>query len=98
MHAAIFSKSFAHLADSPFGIPKLRETILQLAVMGKLVPQVAAEGTGAELLARIESEISRQLTSGIVRQRKPIPGVQQNEVPFDIPPSWAWARLQSLGH
>jgi type I restriction enzyme S subunit len=97
MDAGILSQSFAPIADAPGGMQQLRDTILQLAVMGKLVPQIPAEGTGEELLERIKAETSAQINSGIIRPRKPTPSLKQNELPFPVPASWTWARLQLLG-
>ena len=49
-------RAFDQLADAPGGVPKLRELILQLAVQGQLVMQLAGDETASEMLARLGQE------------------------------------------
>ncbi|MGO4958929.1 restriction endonuclease subunit S [Bifidobacterium pseudolongum] len=94
----------------------LRDSILQMAVEGKLVEQREEEGTAADLLASI-----REQRAQLVREKKakPVKGGESfiwrdddghwferrgkgeavcidDEIPFDIPDSWCWARLVSV--
>ena len=63
----LFLKNFAHLADSPDGIKKLRELILQLAVQGKLVTQEPSDEPASILLERISTEKARLIKEKIIR-------------------------------
>jgi|SRR5690625_1495263 len=90
-------QKFDALVDAPNGVQKLREMILQLAVRGKLVPQDPSDEPASVLLERIEEEKQRLFESGEIRKPKKLPPVEPDEVPFDIPRTWAWSRLASLG-
>ena len=100
---------------------RLRKSVLQMAVQGKLVPQDPADEPASELLERIRGQ-RRQLIaekkmkapkggeSAIYtgsdgrRYEKRIdakggesePICIEDEIPFDIPDSWEWVRLESL--
>lgn len=56
MSTETFIENFAHFLDAPNGITKLRELILQPAVMGKFVPQDPSEGDARELLERLRND------------------------------------------
>ncbi|MEK3713829.1 restriction endonuclease subunit S [Paenibacillus sp. FSL R7-0333] len=66
----------------------LKNSILQLAIQGKLVEQREEEGTAKELLKQINAEKEQ-----LIKRGKPIPGITENDIPFDIPESWEWVRL-----
>ena len=72
---------------------KLRRSVLQQAVEGKLVPQRAEEGTAAELLKEIEKERAGLVKAGKMKKAKPLPEISEEEIPFEIPESWEWVRL-----
>ena len=76
---------------------KLRRSVLQQAVEGKLVPQRAEEGTAAELLKEIEKERAGLVKAGKMKKAKPLPDISLDEIPFEIPESWVWVRLAQLG-
>jgi type I restriction enzyme S subunit len=80
--------------ESSFDI--LKQTILQLAVMGKLVPQVASDEPSSELLKRIEHERARLVTEGAIKKPKPTLPVGEHEYQHSIPASWNYVRLQDL--
>lgn len=69
---------------------ELRKAILHLAVSGQLVPQIHREGTGKELYEQIQAELANG------KRRKPLPEITEEEVPFNIPGSWTWARLRDI--
>lgn len=72
---------------------QLKNSILQLAIQGKLVEQRAEEGTGAELFREIQSEKKRLVKEGRIKKEKPLPEISEDEIPFVIPESWMWVRL-----
>lgn len=77
---------------------QLKNSILQLAVQGKLVEQRPEEGTAEELYARIQAEKQRLVKEGKMKKEKPLPEITEEEKPFDIPESWKWVRIgQVLG-
>ena len=72
---------------------KLKNSILQLAIAGKLVEQRAEEGTAEELFAQIQAEKQRLVAEGKLKKQKPLPEFTEEEKPFDIPECWKWVRL-----
>ena len=75
---------------------ELKNSILQLAIQGKLVEQRPEEGTAEELFARIQEEKGRLIKEGEIKKEKPLPEVTEEEKPFDIPKSWMWVRLGNV--
>lgn len=71
----------------------LKQTILQLAVMGKLVAQDPNDEPARELLKRIEHERTRLEAEGMCKPSKPIPPVEEDERPFEVPKGWEWERI-----
>jgi type I restriction enzyme S subunit len=84
------------LVGAPNGVKKLRELILELAVRGKLVAQNLDDEPADELLTRIAIKKSRLVIAGIVNKPKPSKNISNQELPFQLPKSWAWTRLGNL--
>lgn len=74
----------------------LKNSILQRAIEGKLVPQHKEEGTAKELLAEIRAEKARLIKEKKIKKSKPLPEITDEEKPFDIPESWEWVRLDDI--
>jgi len=74
----------------------LKNSILQLAIQGKLVEQREEEGTAKELLKNIEAEKKQLIKEGKIKKQKALPEIKEDEIPFDIPESWEWVRLIDL--
>lgn len=74
----------------------LKNSILQLAVQGKLVEQRAEEGTARELLEQIKLEKEQLIKDKKIKKSKPLPEITEDEIPFEIPESWVWVRLIDL--
>ena len=72
---------------------ELKNSILQLAIQGKLVEQRPEEGTGEELYQQIQREKDALIKAGKIKKEKLLPEIGEDEKPFDIPESWVWARL-----
>ncbi|EEW2210523.1 restriction endonuclease subunit S, partial [Escherichia coli] len=76
-----------------YGIKKLRELILELAVRGKLVPQDPNDEPASELLKRIAAEKAELVKQGKIKKQKPLPEISEEEKPFELPEGWEWVRL-----
>jgi type I restriction enzyme S subunit len=76
-----------------YGIKKLRELILELAVRGKLVPQDPNDEPASELLKRIAAEKAELVKQGKIKKPKPLPEISEEEKPFELPVGWEWVRL-----
>jgi type I restriction enzyme S subunit len=74
----------------------LKNSILQRAIEGKLVPQRKEEGTARELLAEIRAEKARLIKEKKIKKSKPLPAITDDEKPFDIPENWEWVRLGEI--
>lgn len=74
----------------------LKNSILQLAIQGKLVEQREEEGTAKELLGKIEVEKQQLIKEGKIKLQKPWSAIKEDEIPFDIPINWEWIRLGDL--
>lgn len=77
---------------------ELKNSILQLAIQGKLVEQRPEEGTAEELYQQIQAEKQALIKAGKLKKEKPLPEITEEEKSFDIPESWKWVRLGKLLH
>lgn len=75
---------------------QLRNSILQLAIEGKLVEQRSEEGTAEELYQLIQKEKEGLIEAGQIKKQKRLLPIQEDEVPFDIPATWEWVRVGDL--
>ena len=94
---------------------KLKKTVLQEAIQGKLVQQIAEEGTAQKLLEQIKAEKQKLVKEGKLKKSALKDSVIfkgddnkywekkgttceciDEDIPFDIPKSWAWARLETI--
>ena len=94
---------------------QLKKSILQEAIQGRLVPQIAEEGTAKELLEKIKTEKEKLIKEGNLKKTALTDSVIfkgddnkyfekngkiekdiTNEIPFEIPDTWAWSRLSNL--
>jgi type I restriction enzyme S subunit len=100
--AAIKRKSSAGRGSSSkielYGIKKLRELILDLAVRGLLVSQDPNDEPASELLKKIAAEKAKLMAAGTIKQDKPFPLIKEAEKPYPIPAGWNWVRLGEVGN
>ena len=75
----------------------MQKSLLQMAIQGKLVEQRAEEGTGEELYQQIQAEKQALIKAGKIKKEKPLPEITEEEIPFDVPESWKWVRLGTIG-
>ncbi|EAA8196927.1 restriction endonuclease subunit S [Salmonella enterica] len=81
-----------------YGIKKLRELILELAVRGKLVPQDPNDEPASELLKHIAAEKAELVKQGKIKKPKPLPEISEEEKPFELPAGWEWIKISEIGH
>ncbi len=79
-----------------YGIKKLRELILELAVRGQLVPQNPDDEPASVLLEKIATEKARLIKDGKLKKQEPLPPITDDEKPFELPEGWEWVRLIDL--
>jgi len=88
---------FDTLFTTEHSIDQLKQTILQLAVMGRLVPQDPSDEPSSVLLTRIAKQKERMIEQGSLKRDKPLPAQKEDEKPFELPMGWAWSRLPEIG-
>lgn len=93
---ARLSSHFDTLFTTEASIDALKQTILQLAVMGKLVPQDPSDEPASALLERIAAEKARLVKEKKIKKEKPLPAISENEKPFELPQGWAWCRFEDI--
>ena len=73
---------------------QLKNSILQLAIQGKLVPQNSADEPASELLKRIRKEKEQLVKDGKLKKKDlVVEPISDEEKPFEIPESWEWCRI-----
>lgn len=75
----------------------LKKSILQYAMQGKLIPQNPNDEPASELLKRIKAEKEQLIKDGKIKKEKPLPPITEDEIPFKIPSSWVWCRVNDIG-
>jgi type I restriction enzyme S subunit len=75
---------------------EIKQSILQYAIQGKLLEQREEEGTAEELYQQILIEKEQLIKEGKNKKSKPLPQIQPEEIPFEIPSSWKWLRLGEI--
>jgi len=84
------------LMDSPNSTAKLRGLIMQLAVQGKLAPQDPNDEPASALLKKIRLENEKLIKEGKAKKQSPLPPINPDEMPFELPDSWEWSRFGEL--
>jgi len=84
---------FDVLFSTESSVDALIQTLLHLAVMGKLVRQDPDHETASSLLERIRAEKSRLEQSGTLKKEKPLDQVSASKMPYGLPASWAWSKI-----
>ncbi|OBU27970.1 type I restriction endonuclease subunit S [Photobacterium kishitanii] len=79
-----------------YGVKKLRELILELAVRGKLVPQDPNDEPASVLLERIAKEKAQLVKEKKIKKQKELPAISDDELPYSIPKNWVWCRLDDI--
>jgi len=82
-------------------LKKLRQSILQEAIEGKLTKEWREKNPDVEsasvLLEKIKQEKEQLIKEKKIKKQKPLPPISEDEKPFEIPESWEWCRLGDTG-
>jgi len=90
------AEHFHTLFTTESSIDALKQTLLQLAVTGKLVPQDSGDEPASELLKRIAEDKARLVAEGKLKKHKPLAESVDEEHPFSIPPTWVWVKPEEF--
>ncbi|MDD4753505.1 MAG: restriction endonuclease subunit S [Desulfitobacteriaceae bacterium] len=89
---------FKEVYSTKANIKDLRDTILQLAIQGKLVPQDPNDEPANVLLKQIEEEKEQLVKEKKIKKATSLPPISEEEKPFDLPKGWEWVRLGRIVH
>lgn len=86
-------------------ISQLKQSILQEAIQGKLTREwrarhpelVSGPHSAAALLENIKTEKARLVKEKKIKREKPLPPIEKEEIPFELPEGWVWCRMQEAG-
>jgi type I restriction enzyme S subunit len=87
---------FDTLFTTEASVDQLRQTILQLAIMGKLLPQDANDEPASVLLKRVKVRREELVAQGRARKSKQLPRIMSGEMPFSLPKGWEWCRFDDI--
>lgn len=90
------AQHFNSLFTTEASIDALKQTLLQLAVTGKLVPQDPSDEPTDELMGKIAKEIAQLHSEGKIRKRKLITPFSTADAGFETPQGWKWLRLSQI--
>lgn len=86
-------ENMEHLCNDKESIDQLRNSILSLAVQGKLVEQDTNEEPASVLIEKIKQEKERLIAEKEIKKEKPLPPITSDEFPYELPQGWEWVRL-----
>ena len=92
---ALLMAQFDRLHTQQADVDALKQTILQLAVMGRLVAQDPNDEPASVLLKRIAAEKARLVKEKKIKRPKKLPPISDEEMPR-IPQNWKWTYLNNL--
>lgn len=92
----LIAEHFETLFTTEQSIDKLQETILQLAVMGKLVAQDSSDEPASVLLEEIVKEKGRLVKEGKIKKQKVLPAIVKEDMFFSLPEKWEWTYLNDI--
>ncbi|MFD1361759.1 restriction endonuclease subunit S [Lentibacillus salinarum] len=86
------------LCQTKEDVDLLRQSLLSLAVQGKLVEQDPNDEPTSVLLENIEGEKERLVAEGKIRKPKKLPEIMEEEKPYELPQGWEWIRLGTISN
>jgi len=88
--------NFDLLYENPENVDKLRQSILQLAVQGRLVPQDPSDEPASLLLKKITAKKERLVKEKKIKKIKALPPIKPDEILFELPGGWEWVRFGQI--
>ena len=93
-----YAKAYNRLKSIDDGFnDKMKQSILQYAMEGKMVKQAPDDEPASELLKKIKNEKIQLIKEKKIKRSKRLPEITDDEKKFDIPNSWEWVRLGEIG-
>lgn len=79
-----------------FNQEALKRKLIDVAIQGKLTEQLPEDGTAEDLYNTICEEKKNLINEGKLKKAKPLPVIQSEEIPSEIPDNWIWVRLSDV--
>ena len=99
---AFLQKHFSSFFTEKSSVKKLRESILQLAMQGKLTRQWREENSDVEdasiLLERIREEKRQWVMEKKIKKEMVLPDITAKEIPYKLPKGWVWCRMGNVSN
>ncbi len=89
-------ENFGLVCDSPKTVAEIRQTVIELAVRGRLVRQDPTEGKASVVLARVAAEQRKLSEEGVISAAKATPLIREADMAYALPDGWQWARFADL--
>jgi len=96
VHARFALDALPALVTRVDQIKSLRQTILNLAVRGKLVKQDSADEPALVLLERISAEKAQLVKAKVIKNIR-VSSIEPTDYPYPVPDKWIWTRLGAIG-
>ncbi len=74
----------------------LKAKLITAGIQGKLTQQLESDGTAEELYQQIQAEKQKLIKDGKIKKEKSLPPIKDEEIPFEVPSSWKWCRLNEI--
>ncbi len=74
----------------------LKGKIIDAGIRGKLTEQLSEDGDAETLFSQIQEEKAKLIKEGKIKKEKPLPKIDVDEIPFEIPKNWKWVRFGDL--
>ena len=75
----------------------LKRKIIDAGIRGKLTEQLPEDGNAETLYLQIQEEKAKLIKEGKIKKEKPLPEIDAEEIPFEIPKNWKWVRINDIG-
>jgi type I restriction enzyme, S subunit len=94
----LIENGISKLEKSQIKLQIFKQSILNSAIRGKLVPQDPKDEPASMLLERIQKEREKLVADKKIKKEKPLPPISEDETPFELPEGWAWVRLEEIAN
>lgn len=95
-HSDVIEKIWIINIDNQDLVKKLRQSILQDAIQGRLVSQDPNDEPASELLKKIQQEKERLIKEKKIKKGKDLVPITNDEIPFDLPKGWTWCTFEDI--
>lgn len=96
MDANLVLANLERMSPTIASVDRLRQTLIDMAIRGALTSQNSDSADADALLGEISRKKRSLLDRRLMPREKELPPVKDDEVPFAIPSTWRWVRVQEI--